>query len=73
MSDRAPAFRDPVLHFDALRLVALHEGRRMGEPLVTDNERKCLYAHPRTVTQPTKLFAAGACLYPTPSPFSELA
>ena len=29
MSDRAPAYRDPALHFDALRLVALSEGDRI--------------------------------------------
>ena len=27
MSDKAPAYRVPVLHFDALRLVALREAR----------------------------------------------
>ena len=28
MSGRVPAYRDPVLHFDALRLAALREGVR---------------------------------------------
>ena len=31
MSDRSPAYRDPVLHFDALRLVALREGGMIEE------------------------------------------
>ena len=52
MSDRAPAYRDPVLHFDALRLVALREGDRTEETLATENERKCFYAHLRTCIQP---------------------
>ena len=39
MSDRAPAYRDPVLHFDALRLVALREGDRTEETFATENER----------------------------------
>ena len=34
---------------------------------------KFLYAHLRTYTQPTQLFAAGERLQPTPSPFCELA
>ena len=62
-----------TLHFDALRLVALHEGGRIEENLATENERKCLYAHLRTCTQPTQLFAAGESLQPTPSPLCELA
>ena len=58
MRDKAPTYRDPVLHFDALRLVALREGGRIEETLATENERKCTYAHLRTYTQPTQLFAA---------------
>ena len=74
MRGRAPAYRDPVLHFGAPRLVALHEGGRIKQPLATENERKkCLYAHVRTYIQPTQLFAAGAGLQPTPSPLCELA
>ena len=67
MSNRAPAYRDPVLHFDALRLVALREGDRIEEAPASENERKC------TFTQPTQLFAAGAGLQPTLSPLCELA
>ena len=45
MGDRAPAYLDPSMHFDALRLVALHE-EDMTE--VTSQQRtreKYLYAH----------------------------
>ena len=38
MSDRAPAYRGPELHFDALRLVALREGGRTDETLAVENE-----------------------------------
>ena len=68
MSDRASAYRDPVLHFDALRLVALREGERIEETprnSATENEQKILYAHLRTYTQPKHLFAAGESLQPT--------
>ena len=73
MSDRAPAYRGPVLQFDALRLAVLREGYRIEKPPATENERKCLYAHLRACTQPTQLFAPGASLQPTPSPLCELA
>ena len=73
MGDRAPVNRDPVLHFDALRLVALREGDKTEEILAKENENKCLYAHLFTYTQPKQFFAAGAGLQPTPSPLCELA
>ena len=73
MNGRSPAYRDPVLHFDALRLVALHEGDRIEEALATENERKFLCAHLRAYTQPAQLFTARASLQPTPSPLCELA
>ena len=73
MGDRAPAYRGPVFHFDALRPVALREGGRILEAFATEDEGKCLYAHLRTCTQPTPLFAAGASLQLTPSPLCELA
>ena len=73
MSERAPAYRDHVLHFDALRLAALREGDMIEEKPTTENEEKCACAHLRTYTQPTQLFAAGACMQPTPSPLCELA
>ena len=62
MSYRAPAYRDPVSHFDALRFVALREGDRTEETLATENENECLCAHLRTCTQPMQLLAAGAQL-----------
>ena len=40
MRDRAAAYPDPVLHFDALRLAALREGGGIKEALATENERK---------------------------------
>ena len=73
MSNRAPAYWDLALHFDALRLVALREGKGIEETLATESERKFLYAHLRANTQPTQLFATGASLQPTPSPLCELA
>ena len=48
MSDRAPAYRDAVLHFDALQLVALREGGRTGETLATENEKN---AYTRTYSR----------------------
>ena len=39
MSDRAPTYHDPVIHFDALRFVALREGDTNEETLATENER----------------------------------
>ena len=42
MKDRSPAYRQPVLHFDTLRLVALREGDGIEETLGTDNERKMM-------------------------------
>ena len=42
MSGGAPAYRDHVLHFDALRLVALREGGRIEKTLATENEGVCL-------------------------------
>ena len=40
MSDRAPAYRDPLLHFDALRPVALREGGRTKKTLSTEGGRE---------------------------------
>ena len=73
MSDRAPAYRGPVLHFDALRLVALRERDGTEETFATESEGGCLLAHLRTYAQPAQLFAAGASFQPTPSPLCELA
>jgi hypothetical protein len=49
MSDRAPAYRDPALHFDALRIVALRGGDRTEETLATENEREILIRVPAHV------------------------
>jgi hypothetical protein len=46
MSDRAPAYRSHVKHFDALRLVALREGDRTEETLAKENERGMLIRAP---------------------------
>ena len=74
MSDRAPACRDPVLHFDALRLFALREGGRIEEILATENEGEML------IRAPAHVHSAHAAplllersLQPTPSPLCELA
>ena len=48
MNGRAPAYRGPVLHFDAPRLAALREGGRIEETLATENEGKFIYVHLRT-------------------------
>ena len=39
MRNRAPAYRGPVLHFDALRLLALREGDRIEVCFATENEK----------------------------------
>ena len=65
MSDRAPASRDPILHFDALRLVALHVRDRIEETLATGNERKVLIRAPAHV-HPTH--AALCCWGKLPAP-----
>ena len=49
MSGRAPAYRGPVLHFDALRPVALREGDRIEETFATENEREILIRAPAHV------------------------
>ena len=49
MGGRAPAYLDPALHFDALRLVAVREGGRFEETLATENERKMLIRAPAHV------------------------
>ena len=49
MSNRTPSYRDPALHFDALRFVALREGGRTEETLATENEREILIRAPAHV------------------------
>ena len=62
MRDRAPAYRDLVLHFDALRLVALREDGRTEEALATENGRKN-YARisTRALSPPSSLLLEQAC------------
>ena len=43
MSNRAPAYRDPVLHFDALRLIALREGGKVKGTPASENGRDGAY------------------------------
>ena len=49
VNDKAPAYLDPALHFDALNLVALREGDRIEEALATENEREILIRAPAHV------------------------
>ena len=42
MSGRIPAYQDPALHFDALRLAALREGGRIEKTLAIENGRGML-------------------------------
>ena len=49
MRDRAPVYREHVLNFDALRLVALREGHRTEATLAKDNEREMLIRAPAHV------------------------
>ena len=74
MSDRAPAYRDSVSHFDALCLVALHEGGRIEECLATGNEREMLMRRACACKlSPRSPLLLENSLQPTPSPLCELA
>ena len=56
MSDRAPTYRDHVLNFDALRLVALREGGRIEETPATENEENtCTRTCARTLSPRSSL------------------
>ena len=61
MRGRAPAYlyRDYVLHFNALRLVALREGDRNEENLATENEKE-MYI--RKLAHVHSAYAALCCL-----------
>ena len=54
------------MNFGALKPAALREGGRNEEAFAIENERKCLYAHQRTYTQPTQHFLvpSGLSYYP---------
>ena len=72
-SDRAPAYWDPVLHFDVLRLAVLHEGDRIEESLATE-ERENAYARTCALTpSPRSSLLLEYSLQPTDSPLCELA
>ena len=58
MGDIAPAYQGHVLHFDALRLVALCKEGRTEETLTAENEREVSTPYLRTSTQLLKLSAA---------------
>jgi hypothetical protein len=60
MRDKAPASRCKVLHFDALRLIALRKEGMTGEHSQQATKEKGLYAHLRMYNQVILLFAAGA-------------
>ena len=51
MGDIAPAYQGHVLHFDALRLVALCKEGRTEETLTAENEREVRTQNLRTYTQ----------------------
>ena len=54
---RAPAYREPVLHFDALRLVALREGDMNEGALGTENESEVLKRAPAHVEPARSAFS----------------
>ena len=62
MSVREPAYRENVLPFNALRLVALREETGLRKPPQQRTREKCLYAHLRTYTHPMQPFSARAQL-----------
>ena len=62
MSDKAPAYRDHVLHFDAVRLVELRGGGRTKGTLTTENERKML------IRAPAHVYSAHAAFFLSPPP-----
>ena len=74
MSDRAPTYQGPVLHFDALRLVALREGGTHEKTLATENEREILIRAPAHILSAHAAFLLlDRSSQPTPNPFCELA
>ena len=60
MGDRARAYRGHILHFDALRLVALREGGRTEETLATEIER-IFYTRTCAHTLSSSLLLGVAC------------
>ena len=72
MRDRAPAYRDLILHSDVLCLVALREGGRTENALETEKEREMLIRAPAHV-QPALEILCQHSSQSTPSPLCELA
>jgi hypothetical protein len=54
MSDIAPAYRDPLLHLDALRHVARPEGGRTEEAFAADSEKENAYTRTCAYTLSTR-------------------
>ena len=73
MRDRAPAYRDPVLHFDALHPVAMRKEGMIEEVLATENEREMLIRTCARTPSPRSSLLPERILQPTPSPLCELA
>ena len=74
MRDRAPAYRGPVLHFDALSLVALRKKSGLRKP----SQQKIIEGgvYTRTCARILSLRSSlllEHSLQPTPSPLCELA
>ena len=57
MRDRAPAYRDLLLHFGAVRLVALREGDMNEGALGTENESEVLKRAPAHVEPARSAFS----------------
>ena len=55
--DRALAYQDPILHFDALHLVALRERDGIEETLATENDREV------RIRAPAHMHSAHAALW----------
>ena len=69
-----PPYRDPVLHFDAPRLIALRGGDKNEEIPTTKNEREMLMRRACARTpSPRSFLLLEHRLQPTPSPLCGLA
>ena len=74
MNEVAPAYRGPVLHFDALRLVALLEEGWIEKTRAAEYERELLITRTCASTlSPRSSLLLEHSLQPTPSPVCKLA
>ena len=75
MRGKAPAYRDPAVHFDALRLVTLREAGRIEETHATENEREMLMrrACARTPSPRSYFLLLEHRMHSAPSPLCGLA